>query len=356
MGLFDNMLKSGESLFKNAVALDYDFHPKIIKYRENHQSHIASCIKPLFEGRNGKNLIIIGQPGVGKTVSIKNVLQELEEKSDDIKCIYVNCWKKDTTFKILVDICEQVGYSWVHNKRADELLQSVVSIINKKSAVIVLDEIDKATEYSILYSLLDEIYRKTIILITNEGDFSNKLDDRIKSRLTPDSLVFEPYTQEQTLGILKQRMEFAFVPGVFSGEAFHEVAKKTFEMQDIRSGLFLMKEATEIAEAGSMKLVTYEHARKAIEQIDKFKSKSVNKLDDKQQKLLDLIKDNSGKSISDIYRVYSENGGEKSYRTFHRKLQDLEKANMVKITEDNQGNDGRVKKVEFSTIKTLDEF
>ena len=56
MGLFKDMLKSDESLFRDEIALDYDFLPKLLPYREKEQFYLANCIKPLLQKRNGKNL------------------------------------------------------------------------------------------------------------------------------------------------------------------------------------------------------------------------------------------------------------------------------------------------------------
>ena len=81
MSLFKDILRDDESLFLNPVALDYEFIPKLIPYRENEQHFIASCIKPLFANRNGKNLLIYGKPGIGKTLAVKHVLKELEEET-----------------------------------------------------------------------------------------------------------------------------------------------------------------------------------------------------------------------------------------------------------------------------------
>ena len=39
MSIFDDMLKADESLFKDEVALDYSFIPKLIPYREKEQKH-----------------------------------------------------------------------------------------------------------------------------------------------------------------------------------------------------------------------------------------------------------------------------------------------------------------------------
>ena len=99
MGVFDQMLSGDESLFKNPVALDFDFMPKLVPYREGEQEHMASCIKPLFSERSGRNLLIHGPPGVGKTVACRHVLRELEERDEDIYPLYINCWQKNTSFK-----------------------------------------------------------------------------------------------------------------------------------------------------------------------------------------------------------------------------------------------------------------
>ena len=147
MGLFDDVLGSGESLIKNEDALDFEYLPKLIPFREKEQRVVADCIKPLFNDRNGRNLVLYGPPGIGKTAAARHVLNELEEQSDEIFTLYVNCWKQNSSYKILVDICDQLGYRLVQNKKTSDLYKVVASMINKKSAVFIFDEIDKAEEY-----------------------------------------------------------------------------------------------------------------------------------------------------------------------------------------------------------------
>ena len=110
--IFNNMLSSGESLFKNLEALDFEFVPKRLPYRDNQQHYIASCIKPLLHGRNGKNIFIFGAPGIGKTAAIKWVFRDLEDHSEDVIPIYINCWQKNTTYKIIVEMCSTLGYKF----------------------------------------------------------------------------------------------------------------------------------------------------------------------------------------------------------------------------------------------------
>jgi len=346
--LFKDILSDQESIFLNPQFLDFDYQPKLVPYRENYQQYIASCIKPILQKRNGRNLIVSGPPGVGKTVCLKHIMNELEEDfSGEVVCLYINCWKRNTPFKIIMNICEQINYKWTHNKNFDELMKAVAEVLNEKSVVIVLDEADR----------LEDIYRKTIVLITNEQDLIIKLDSRIKSRLAPDTLEFKPYNLSETEGILKQRLEYCFVKDIFDISGLKMISDKTVEAGDMRVGLFLMKEAGEIAEAESSKKVTINHCDEAISKMDNFKTDKINNIENTDSTLISIIKENSGKSATEIYEIYKDKEN-KSYRTFQRKIKDLEKAGLVKLNEMNKGSEtGRQTIIEYNKeIKTLDEF
>ena len=137
MALFNNMLGSGESLFKNEFALDFSFMPKIMLFRETQQRQVAAAIAPLFQNRNGRNIIIYGKPGIGKTLACKKVTEEVEEKTDDIIPIYVNCWQKNTSYKIVLELCERINYKFTHNKKTDELFEVVKRMLAKKAVVFI---------------------------------------------------------------------------------------------------------------------------------------------------------------------------------------------------------------------------
>ena len=124
------------------------------------------------------------------------------------------------------------------------------------SAVFVFDEADKLEDFDFLYLLLEEIFRKTVILITNFKNWILNLDERVRSRLTAELKEFKPYNPEETKGIMKKRMSYAFVPGVWEEEAFELVAKRTIEISDIRSGLYLLKESALAAENKASRKIT----------------------------------------------------------------------------------------------------
>ena len=341
MALFKDVLGSGESLFKNSVALDFDYQPKLIQYREREQRIMASCIKPLFQDRNGRNLFIYGLPGIGKTVACKHVIQEIEEETDEIYVLYVNCWQKNTTFKILMELCDLLGYKFTQNKKTEELFDVVKNILNKKSAVFVFDEVDKLSEIDFLYSILEDIYKKSIIIITNEKNWVISLDERIKSRLMAEMLEFRTYNDVETKGILKLRAEYAFIEDCWDARAFDLVCKKTFELKDIRSGLYLLREAGNIAEEKSSRKISLQHVEDAIKKLDEFKIKNKEDLDDAVQDILQIIKENSGKRIGEIYTIYNEKKGKIPYKTFQRKIRKLELGKFVIAEKIHGGKEGQ---------------
>ena len=352
--LFKNMLSSNESLFKNELALDFEFVPKMIPFRESQQQYVATCIKPLFAKRSGRNLVIHGPPGVGKTVALKHIFRELEETTDEIVPIYLNCWQKNTTYKIFEEICHELGWAFTQNKNTAELLKVIEAKSKNKALVLCFDEIDKAEDYDFLYLLLERILSKTILLVTNFSDWLKDLDMRIKSRLVPDQLEFKEYSVQETLEILKQRLDFAFFPGVWDSAALMAIGDKTAQYKDIRTGLTMLKEAGLEAESKSSKTITVEHAQKAMEKVAYMTPKSEDKLDDDVQEILELIKKNSPSKIGDLYKLYQESGGTAAYRTFQRKIDKLGTNKFISVKKITGGAEGTTSII--SAEKTLDDF
>ncbi|MFH1211990.1 MAG: AAA family ATPase [Candidatus Woesearchaeota archaeon] len=359
MGLFDDMLSHSGTVVKNESALEYEYVPKLLPFRENEQKHIADCIKPLFMKRTARNLFIYGGPGIGKTCSVKYVLRELEEKDEDegIFIFYVNCWQKNSTFKVLMELCDIVGYKFTQNKKTVELFKIAAQIINKKSAVFVFDEIDKAEDFDFLYFILEEIYKKSIILITNYKSWLAELEDRVKSRLLAEISEFTEYSLAETEGILRERVKEAFFDDVWSKECFNVVFHKAFEMKDIRSGIFLLKESSLIADERGSKKVSLDDVNKALKKLEDFTIKNSADLEEDTQFILDIVRENTGRKIGELYEVYKQKGGKAVYKTFQRKIAMLEKNRFIS-TERLTGAGGNttiISKVS-KTNKSLDEF
>jgi archaeal cell division control protein 6 len=350
--LFKKILKEEESLFKDQLVLDYEYMPPDVKGREKEKEFIAICLKPLFFNKTGKNIFIYGLPGIGKTVSCRHVLQELKKETDEIKPVYVNCWKKNSAHKVVLEICNQVGYKFIANRTTEELIDKISRILNKNASVIILDECDKLKkDVDFLYTLIEDLTKKSIILLTNNKEWLDTLDSRIKSRLILEELEFLPYNMQETLNILTQRANYAFFPNVIGEEALELIAEKAYEAQDVRSGIYLLKESGDIAEFDASREINKEHAQKAIDKLNKLNVRS-DRIENKDGKILKIIKENNNKTTSEIHKIY---GDDISYKTFLRRLKDLEKNHLVELVEENKG-EGKRTRVKIKEFKTINEF
>lgn len=349
MALFDNVLKSNQTLVKNVDALDYEFLPKILPFRKVQQEYLATCIKPLFNGLNGKNLFIYGFPD--KVNAVRSVLRDLEQQTDKIEVFFINCWQNNTTYKIMLEMCDILGYKYTQNKKIVELFKVVSSILNRKAAVFVFDEIDQVEDFDFLYFILAEIHKKSIFLISNYAEFLVEIDERIKSKLLPEMLEFKPYNEGEIKDILIERLSIAFYPDVWQNDAVELVAKKAAELSDIRVGIFLLKEATLLTEEKKLRRITKDQVLNAIMNFEKFSINNAGLQEEETKIIYVLIKENSGKAIGGLFKLYQNQGGTSSFKTFKRKISKLEEERLIQTSKlaGIGGNTNIVKKIEKQT-------
>ncbi|MBI4151939.1 hypothetical protein HY496_03125 [Candidatus Woesearchaeota archaeon] len=192
-------------------------------------------------------------------------------------------------------------------------------------------------------------------MITNYRDSYSELDERIRSRLSPEFLFFRAYNEQEIGQILQQRREYAFVPSCWDEDAFKEVIEKCAEVNDIRIGLFLMREAGNLAEEKGSRRIIDEHVALSIQKVDDFHIKPKEGLDEDLQVILEMIRDHTGKRIGDIFAAYCEMGGELSYKSFQRRILKLEEAKFI-ATEKQSGKEGNTTIIHHIPNRKLTEF
>ena len=195
----------------------------------------------------------------------------------------------------------------------DRILEYVKK--NQLQVILVIDEIDSLVDRNgddILYSFTRANERLTesgfisLIGISNSLTFKDKLDPRVRSSLSEEELVFNPYTVLQLKEILSERSQLAFNEGSISQAAINlcaAVAGK--ENGDARKAIDLLRVAAEIAERERATIVIEKHIREAQEKIEKDTNYEVIKNSTTHTKLvvLSILKSQTGMT-GEVYDNY----------------------------------------------------
>lgn len=353
MGVFEEVVGKKPQLIGSWRKLSFGYIPQKLPHREKEQEQIAQAIKPLLRGRKGRNIFISGRSGIGKTVTVKKVLNDLEDYTQEVETAYVNCWDKDTTYSMVKRIVEGMEVAFKPGKGVDKLLNVIENRMDDmKGLVVALDEIDKGRDTEVLYRLYNRLEHKlALILITNNKEFIQTLDPRIKGRLTMNDLYFAPYGKGEIEDILKERVKSAFQGNRIEKRALRKVVQKTDEIGDVRVGLYLLLTAGENAEAAEREKVTFKDVEEALKDFNKedFMTSS-SKLNSEQKLIIDTVKEKEGSVTGDLFEKYKEKGGELSSRSFRRYLRRLEELNFLELERTGEGFRGKSTKV-FLTDK-----
>lgn len=334
------------SMFRNEAVLDYEYLPKLLPFRENQQKEIANSIKPIFMNKKPRNVFIYGSSGIGKTACTKYVLKDLEEYTSEVTCIHINVWDFQTKKAIFDEIAKQLSIVIPGGTKSDEVLKKIVKKLKiKKGCVIALDEIDKTRDTSFLYQLIDNLRNSCIILITNKPNFMVRVDQRIKSRLSPTYLEFKAYSLNEVAQILKERAKLAFIPNKVPKKIFNHIVSKTYQVKDIRFGLFLLSQSGRIADSEGADKLSIEHVKKASQNTKDFiETSSTHGLLEDEKIILSIIEENPGQITGFLFNKYKKSNGTLSYRSFWRYLNKLSELGFIKKQQTGAGFRGQSKR------------
>jgi len=364
---------SGRSILKKRDVLHFTFIPEVILHRDNELAKVTQALLPILKKSRPSNLLVYGKPGTGKTLVVKTVLSKIQkrvEKSDfPIKLVYTNAKDETTLYGLLVSFGRQLGLktqkelpttglsiSGVFNRLLDVIQK------NTTNAVFVIDEIDYLAELisktgkDILYNLTRANERLktgslTLIGISNDLTFKERLDPRVLSSLSEEEIVFTNYTMEQIKEILSDRIKTAFIQGTVEPAAVNLCAAMAGqEHGDARRAIDLLRVAGELAEREQSETVKEDHIRRASQKMEEDKeTTALNSYPLHEKLLIIAVMRAKGSSTGEIYQAYKGlcktiRQKEITQRRVTQILGDIELSGLITGKIVHQGMHGRTKK------------
>ncbi|MFB6208341.1 MAG: ORC1-type DNA replication protein [Candidatus Nanohaloarchaea archaeon] len=327
--MFSNYLDK-ESVFKNKDALTTSWKPENILHRDQQINDLASILAPALKGNDPSNVFLYGSVGTGKTLIVKHVTEELRSVADDqeidLNVLYINCKMKkvaDTEYRLLAKLARQLGEEVPSTGLpTDEIYSRFFEALKEQKGVVIiaLDEIDalvKKVGDEFLYNLtrinddLEET-KVSILGISNDLNFTEYMDSRVKSSLSEEEIIFPPYNALELREILKDRTERAFIESALEDGAISKAsALAAQEHGDARRALDLLRVAGELAERSESERVLKDHVDMAQNKIERDRMVETVRSQPKQSKLvlytiLQMTEDEDQIATGDVYSEYKD--------------------------------------------------
>ena len=385
--LLDNA-EQGNLLIKNPNVLRHDYIPKHILHRDKQQELVTQSLIPLYKKSIPPNLLVYGKPGTGKTLVIKKVLNQIQNRVDknshQIKIATTNAKDQSNLYNVLVDLGRQLGLKskktpddklWLPNTglSISEVFNRILYIIdkNKINSVFVIDEIDHLaklvdkTGKDVLYSITRANLKLkngsvSLIGISNDVRFKDELDPRVISTLSEEELVFPAYETNEIKDILEDRIPLAFEQDIVSSGALNLCASMACrEHGDARRAIKLLDVAAKTAELKQDKSITDEHIRLASQRIEIDKeSQQLNAFSLHEKLLVITIMKSPNISTGDIYTAYKSlckttHQNTLTQRRVTQMLNEIELSGLISGKMTHQGIHGNTKKFNLTITSDL---
>ncbi|HJJ54539.1 MAG TPA: ORC1-type DNA replication protein [Methanocorpusculum sp.] len=268
-----NLLMWDETLFKDPDVFELSYVPEQFSYREAQTDSLSFSIRPALRGGRVLDTVCRGPPATGKTTSVKKIFEAIDEMTNKIVPVYVNCKIDSTQYAVFSRI-----YTELTKQRAPPSGTSLKQILDQISQymlamriqpLVCLDDanyliyekefINVIYPFVRLHETFPELNIGLILIISDPLiDVYDSLDVRTRSTFHPEIIDYPPYTASEIAGILDRRVSAGLYPNVFSPELLDRIVEICVHYEDVRLGLDLIKRSVLMAERAARKYVIEE--------------------------------------------------------------------------------------------------
>jgi cell division control protein 6 len=377
---FDN-----NGIFKNKAMLQNSYQPEDIPHRSRQIKQIASILAPILRGERASNLFLYGKTGTGKTLSIQYVRNELlkrvkKDAGFNLRMEYLNCKLKkvsDTEYRILAELIKKFGGEVpATGLPTQSVYDKFIDVVDseEQTIVLILDEIDQTARKisdDFLYNLTrlnSELTKSQICLvgISNNLTFLDELDPRVKSSLSEEEIVFDPYNALQLQDILSKRAKDVFKDGVVQeGVIAKCAALAAREHGDARRALDLLRIAGELAERDNSKKIYLKYLDEANDKIERDKILDVIRSEPKQFQLvlnsiIQLSEGNPSHHLftGEVYNFYRDLCIKNHLEILTQRrvsdiIQEFDMLGIITVNVISKGRGGRMREIRLAITKDI---
>ena len=264
-------LRYDQTLFRDREVFEFTYMPDEIHHRDAQIRELALLARPALRSGSPRSAILRGPPGTGKTTTVRRLFAEIEETTQQIAPVYINCKQQRTPFAVFACIFEAVvGYAPpATGKHLDEVVRVAARRLGEREAALLvcLDDANYLHEARQLNDLLYRILRlyeawdvrkPGVFAISSDLRLNlyTAVDERVRSVFHPTEVFFSPYAKSEIQEILGDRIRQGLYPNVVPKASANLIADLTAKEQDIRVGIDLVRMAAENAEGAGRRTVT----------------------------------------------------------------------------------------------------
>lgn len=274
-----NLLAWEETLFRDPDVFELSYVPDQFDYRDDQTEALAFAVRPGLRGGKILDTVCRGPPATGKTTSVKKIFELLEDTTELVRPVHVNCKIDSTEYAVFSRIYttltkRSAPASGTSNKQLLDLLAQHIRTSGIQP-LICLDDANylmyEKQFTNVLYPLLrmhevfPEINLGLIVVISDPRiDINEHLDVRTRSAFHPEIVYFPPYSAREIAGILNARVKAGLYPNVLSAGQLDTIVETCMKYGDVRMGLDLIRRAVMSAEKDARRSVGDSDVEQAI--------------------------------------------------------------------------------------------